>query len=355
VFPLAFSIIRDEFPPQRIAQGIAMLSALVGIGGGLGIVLAGPIVEHLDYHWLFWLPLLAIVPAAIITMVVIPESPIRTRGEIDWAGGVLLAGWLVALLVAISEGSSWGWTSAETLGLFAVAVVVAIAWVVVESRIRQPLVDMGMLRLRPVWTTNVSATLIGFGMFASFVLVPQFVQMPESTGYGFGASVTEAGFFLLPATIAMLLVGPVAGRLSVTVGSRVPLALGALLSAVAWALMALFHTEHWQIYVVTFVLGLGIGLAFGAMVNVIVESVRPDQTGVATGMNVIFRNVGGALGGQISASILTAGVAASGLPTEDAFVAAFWLAAAVLVLGFVAALLVPRPAAVHAEAVMKAA
>jgi hypothetical protein len=90
-------------------------------------------------------------------------------------------------------------------------------------------------------------------------------------------------------------------------------------------------------------------------VNVIVESVRPDQTGVATGMNVIFRNVGGALGGQISASILTAGVAASGLPTEDAFVAAFWLAAAVLVLGFVAALLVPRPAAVHAEAVMKAA
>jgi EmrB/QacA subfamily drug resistance transporter len=355
VFPLAFSIIRDEFPPQRIAQGIAMLSALVGIGGGLGIVLAGPIVEHLDYHWLFWLPLLAIVPAAIITMVVIPESPIRTRGEIDWAGGVLLAGWLVALLVAISEGSSWGWTSAETLGLFAVAVVVAIAWVVVESRIRQPLVDMGMLRLRPVWTTNVSATLIGFGMFASFVLVPQFVQMPESTGYGFGASVTEAGFFLLPATVAMLLVGPVAGRLSVTVGSRVPLALGALLSAVAWALMALFHTEHWQIYVVTFVLGLGIGLAFGAMVNVIVESVRPDQTGVATGMNVIFRNVGGALGGQISASILTAGVAASGLPTEDAFVAAFWLAAAVLVLGFVAALLVPRPAAVHAEAVMKAA
>jgi EmrB/QacA subfamily drug resistance transporter len=354
VFPLAFSIIRDEFPPQRIAQGIAMLSALVGIGGGLGIVLAGPIVEHLDYHWLFWLPLLAIVPAAIVTMVVIPESPIRTRGQIDWAGGALLAGWLVALLVAISEGSSWGWTSAATLGLFIVAAVVAVAWVAVESRIRQPLVDMGMLRHRPVWTTNVSATLIGFGMFASFVLVPQFVQMPESTGYGFGASVTEAGFFLLPATVAMLLVGPVAGRLSVTVGSRVPLALGALLSAVAWAILALFHSEHWQIYVVTFVLGLGIGLAFGAMVNVIVESVPPDQTGVATGMNVIFRNVGGALGGQISASILTAGVATSGLPTEDAFVTAFWLAAGMLALGFVAALLVPRPAPVRAGAVVEA-
>ena len=128
----------------------------------------------------------------------------------------------------------------------------------------------------------------------------------------------------------MLLVGPVAGRLSVTVGSRVPLALGALLSAIAWVLLALAHSSSWQIYVVTFVMGLGIGLAFASMVNVIVESVRPDQTGVATGMNVIFRNVGGSLGGQISASILTASVVVGGLPTEGSFVAAFWLSAAML-------------------------
>ena len=189
----------------------------------------------------------------------------------------------------------------------------------------EPLVDMTMLRDRPVWATNLSATLIGFGMFASFVLIPQFVEMPKSTGYGFGASVTEAGIFLLPATIGMLLVGPVAGRMSVTVGSRVPLALGGLLSCVAWVQLALLHSQSWQIYTATFVMGLGIGLAFASMVNVIVESVRPDQTGVATGMNVIFRNVGGSLGGQISASILTASVVAGALPTQSAFVDAFWL------------------------------
>ena len=108
VFPLAFSIIRDEFPRERIAVGIAMISALVGIGGGLGIVLAGPITENLNYHWLFWLPLLAVVPAALVTMFVIPESPIRSPGKIDWPGGVLLAGWLVALLVAVSEGLKLG-------------------------------------------------------------------------------------------------------------------------------------------------------------------------------------------------------------------------------------------------------
>ncbi|HWH65552.1 MAG TPA: MFS transporter, partial [Gaiellales bacterium] len=172
VFPLAFSIIRDEFPRERIAHGIAMISALVGIGGGLGIVLSGPIVQHLNYHWLFWLPLAAIIPVAIITMVMIPESPIRTPGRVDWAGGLLLAAWLVALLVAVSEGPSWGWLSAATLGLLAASVLAVVAWVVVESRMAEPLVDMTMLRDRPVWATNLSATLIGFGMFASFVLIP---------------------------------------------------------------------------------------------------------------------------------------------------------------------------------------
>jgi EmrB/QacA subfamily drug resistance transporter len=344
VFPLAFSIIRDEFPRERIAQGIAMISALVGIGGGLGIVLSGPIVERFNYHWLFWLPLAAIVPVAIVTMVMIPESPIRTPGKVDWAGGVLMATWLVALLVAVSEGPAWGWASARTVGLLLLAALAAAAWVVVESHMAEPLVDMTMLRQRPVWATNLSATLIGFGMFASFVLIPQFVEMPKSTGYGFGASVTEAGIFLLPATVGMLLVGPVAGRMSVTVGSRVPLALGALLTGVGWVMLALMHDQHWQVYVAAFVMGLGIGLAFASMVNVIVESVRPDQTGVATGMNVIFRNVGGSLGGQIAASMLTASVVLGGLPTEGAFVNAFWLSAAMLGLGFVAALLVPKPA-----------
>ena len=343
VFPLAFSIIRDEFPAERIAQGIAMISALVGIGGGLGIVLAGPIVDHLNYHWLFWLPLLAIVPAAIVIMLMVPESPIRSPGRIDWPGGLLLAGWLVALLIAVSEGSSWGWTSAATLGLLVAAAAIAAGWVAFESRTAEPLVDMTMLRDRPVWTTNLAATLIGFGMFASFVLIPQYVEVPASSGYGFAASVTEAGFFLVPATIGMLLVGPLAGRLSVTVGSRVPLALGALLSTLAGVQLALLHDQRWQIYTGAFVMGLGIGLAFASMVNVIVESVRPDQTGVATGMNVIFRNVGGALGGQMSASILTAGVVAqTGLPSESSFVHAFWLAAGMLGLGFAASLLVPK-------------
>ncbi|MDX6507627.1 MAG: hypothetical protein QOG06_2271 [Gaiellaceae bacterium] len=356
VFPLAFAIIRDEFPRHRVPHGIALISAILGIGGGLGIVLAGPIVQHLSYHWLFWFPLGAVILATIGMIVFVPESPIRSPGRIDPLGGILLGGWLVALLVPVSEGPTWGWASARTLGLFAVAAALIPVWVWAESRSRAPLVDMTMMRLRPVWTTNLAALVLGFGMFASFVLVPEFVELPSGTGFGFGASVTKAGLFLVPATLGMLLAGPVSGRLSSTVGSRVPLQLGAGASCIAFILLAAAHGSAWEIYVEMLVMGIGIGFAFSSMANLIVESVPVEQTGIATGMNTIVRSIGGAIGSQVSAGIVTATVASSGLPTERGFTIAFAAAAVALAIGFVVALRVPAPArAATSEAVAEAA
>jgi EmrB/QacA subfamily drug resistance transporter len=343
VFPLSFAIIRDEFPAKRVPHGIALISAILGIGGGLGIVLAGPIVEHLDYHWLFWFPLGAVIVAIVGIVFFVPESPVKTRGRIDPLGAVLLAAWLVALLVPVSQGPTWGWTSPRTLALFAAAAVLIPVWVWSESRSRAPLVDMQMMRLRPVWTTNLAALVLGFGMFASFVLVPEFVELPKSTGFGFGASVTQAGLFLVPATLGMLVAGPISGRLSSTVGSRVPLILGALFSCLGFALLTVAHSKHWEVYAAMLVMGIGIGFAFSSMANLIVESVPASQTGVATGMNTIVRSIGGAIGSQVSAAIVAATLAANGQPTEHGFTIAFAAAAIALAIGFVVALLVPKP------------
>ena len=211
---------------------------MFGIGGGTGLVLAGLFVDHGSISWIFWLSVVTTALAALATWLWVPESPVRVRARIDWVGGALLSLMLLALLLPISEGNTWGWTSGRVLGLFAAAAVLAVLWARWELRVVDPLVDLALMRQRPVWTTNVAGFAIGFAMFGSFVLIPQFVQTPSSAGYGFGATVTESGLFLLPSALLMLFAGPFSGRLGARYGSRVPLALGALSSGLSYAWLA---------------------------------------------------------------------------------------------------------------------
>ncbi len=341
IFPLAYGIVRDEFPPERVAGGIGLLSAILGVGGGLGIVLSGVIVEHLDYHWLFWVPLVAVVLAALATWRFVPESPVRTPGRVNWLAAALMTIGLSAVLLAISQTTSWGWVSAKTLGLSAVGVAFVVAWIAVEARSAEPLIDMRMMRVRGVWTTNAAAFLLGAGLYASFVVFPQFAQLPKSTGFGFGASVVASGLYLLPATIGMTVLGLRAGAISARFGSRVALLAGTVFAAASFAMLALAHDHPYELLIAAALLGIGIGLAFAALGNLIVQAVPPEQTGVASGMNNVMRTLGGALGGQLSATFI-ADHMAGGFPTVTGFTETFLMATGFLVLCFGAGLLVPR-------------
>jgi EmrB/QacA subfamily drug resistance transporter len=341
IFPLAFGIIRDEFPRERVGSGIGLISATFGVGGGAGLVLSGVIVDHLDYTWIFWLSLVVIAGAVVATHFFVPESPIKTPARIDWGGAALMALGLTAVLLAVSEGNSWGWGSTRVIGLVAAGAIVLVLWARYELRVPQPLVDMRMMRMRGVWTTNVTALMVGFGMFGSFLLVPQLVEMPESAGFGFGASVTEAGLYLLPSAAVMLVAGPMAGWLGNRFGSRTPLLIGIALVAIAFLQLAVLHDQPWHVLLNSVLTGAGIGLAFASMATLIVDAVPQSQTGVATGMNTIMRSIGGALGAQIAASIVGAHA------DEAHFVAAFLVSAAGLVLAFLAALVIPRPPTRH--------
>jgi EmrB/QacA subfamily drug resistance transporter len=350
IFPLAFGIIRDEFPRERVGTGIGLISATFGVGGAAGLVLSGVIVDGLSYEWLFWLSLIVTLPAMLATHLFIPESPVKSPARIDWSGALLLSATLVCLLVGVSYGPQWGWDSARVLGLFAAAAVLGTVWARYEQRVPDPMVDMRMMRRRAVWTTNLTGLLVGFGMFGSFILIPQFVQMPESTGYGFGATITQAGLFLLPSAAVMLFAGPVAGILGNRFGSRVPLVLGTLIAAAAFVLLAVAHSERWEIYVAGALMGVGIGFAFASMANLIVDAVPQGQVGIATGMNSIMRTIGGSLGGQIAASIVaTHLIASSGLPSETGFTEAFVLSAIALLVAFLAGLAIPRRSRADSE------
>ena len=279
--------------------------------------------------------------AALAAQLLVPESRTTTPGRINWLAAVLLSGWLVALLIAASEAPTWGWGSGKVLGLLAATVVLAVVWVVVESRSANPLIDMKMMRIRAVWTTNLVALLFGVGLYAMFAFLPEFLQTPSSAGYGFGSSITESGLMILPQAAAMFLIG--SDRRPRRSKGRVQSAGSRRFGTQRRRLRA--HRVRTRSQVgdlpVQRDIGVGFGFAFTAMSNLIVAAVPPEQTGVASGMNANIRTIGGSLGAAFMASIVTSGVHAGSLPKESGYTHGFLMLGAALLLSALAALLIP--------------
>ena len=351
VFPLSFAIVFDEFPADKIGGGVGMVSAVLGVGGGLGLVLSGLLIDLGSWRWLF------IVGAAVVGIAVIgvwrfvPESPVKTPSKVDLLGALFLSALLISLLLALTEGPGWGWGSSRVIGLFVAAAIFSFAWVRTELTVPEPMIDMRMFMHRTVLFTNITAVFTGFAMFGAFVLLPSLMQRHPggAVHYGFGLSPTLTGLYLLPGGLLGFIAGPIAGRLGSRYGSRLPLVLGLVLASIGIALLALFHAHPWQISIWMIGIGIGVPFAFAAMAKLIVDAVRPSETGIATGMNTVMRTVGSVLGGQVGAAIVSADtITHTHIPAESAFVAAFWVSAAVAIVGAGLARLIPRSSAVLA-------
>jgi EmrB/QacA subfamily drug resistance transporter len=345
VLPLAFGIIRDEFPRDRVSGAVGAIASLTAVGAGLGIVLAGPIVSGLDYHWLFWLPMIMTIAAGVAAYFFIPESPVRTPGKISWLPAILLSAWLVCLLLALSEAPSWGWISTKVIGLLVAALVLAVSWVQVEQRAASPLIDMTMMGRTAVWTNNLVALLLGCGMYAVMAFLPQFIQTPSSAGYGFGASITESGLLLLPMSFTMFATGLLAGRAAQAIGAKTVVVLGSLIAMFSMGILAFAHEQKWELSLATALMGTGFGVVFSAMASLIVSAVPQDQTGIASAMNANIRTIGGSIGSALMASVVTSHLGANGLPKESGYTQGFVLLGGAFVAAALAGLLIPTAAA----------
>jgi EmrB/QacA subfamily drug resistance transporter len=343
VFPLSFSIIKDEFPPQKIGVAVGVVSAVFGVGGGLGLVLAGLILDDLSWQWIFVVGAIAVGAALVLIYLFVPESPIKTPSRLDVVGAALLSGGLVSLLLALTEGERWGWGSGRIVALFVAAAVLLIAWVRYELHAPEPMVDMQMMTRRPVLFANLTGMLAGFALFGSFILIPNFVQMDPRFGYGFSADALTTGLYLLPSAAVGFFSGPLAGVVGARYGAKWPLAFGMFIGGVGAAMLAAWHDEPWQIVLGMAVLGAGVPMSFAAMAKVIVDAVRQSETGIATGMNTVMRTVGGVVGGQAGAAILTSDtISGTRIPAESAYTTAFAIAAVgSLVATFAAVLVTP--------------
>jgi MFS family permease len=344
VIPLGISIMRDELPAERLGSATALMSASLGVGGALGLPAAALMADHFDWHTLFWTSAGLGAVAAVLVPLTVPESKVRTGGRFDLVGAVGMAAGLVCLLLAISKGADWGWSSATTLGLFAAAVVVLLLWGAFELRVGEPLVDLRSTARRQVLVTNLASVAFGFSMFAMSLVLPQLLQLPRATGYGLGRSLLDAGLVMAPAGLVMMAMAPVSALLSKARGPKATLMVGAVIVAAGYGLNIVMMDAVWQLVVVTCVIGAGIGFAYGAMPALIMGAVDPSETAAANSLNTLMRSIGTSTASAVAGVILarmTTAFGATALPSENGFKVVMAVGSGAAVLAFVVAAFLP--------------
>ena len=345
LIPVGISIMRDELPKEKVASAVALMSATLGIGSALGLPLSGLIYQSLGWEAIFWLSAVIGVALIVAVLAIVPESEVRTRGRFDIGGAVLLSIALTALLLAISKGGSWGWSSEPTILLFLTAAVVLAVWFPFELRVSQPMVDLRTSARRPVLLTNLASILVGFSMYANMLSTTQQLQMPKISGYGFELSVVVAGLCMVPSGLAMVALAPISAAITKRFGAKTTLIVGAMVLAVSYVARVFLTSEVWMIIVGAMAVSMGTAIAYAAMPTLIMRSVPITETASANGLNSLLRAVGTSTASATVAAILTSVTLKVGqvtLPALDAFKDIFWFAAIAALLSIGVTAFIPK-------------
>ncbi|MGW8884913.1 MFS transporter [Streptomyces sp. NPDC055749] len=350
VVPLGISLLRDVLPAERLGAAIALMSASMGVGGALGLPFSAAVAEHASWRVLFWVAAALSLLVAVLAMLFVPDGRAGTgSARFDVLGAAGLGAGLVSLLLAVSKGSDWGWTSGTTLGLFATAIVVLLAWAWWELRSDEPLVDLRVTARPQILMTNAASILVGFAMYAQALVVPQLLQLPEATGYGLGQSMMAMGLWMAPGGLMMMVLAPLGAKLSAARGPKVTLAVGSLVISVGYASALLLLGSTWGLLVVTIVCSAGVGLAYGAMPALIMGAVPPEETASANSFNTLMRSIGSSVAAAVMGVVLAQMTTDFGgflLPSEDGFRAALMIGCGVGLAAAVVASFIPvRPTA----------
>ncbi|MCK2022667.1 MFS transporter [Microbacterium sp. kSW2-24] len=343
--PLGIALLRDVVPREKLSSSIATVSATLGVGGAIGMPLSAAVVEFSDWRVLFWASAAITGLVVIAVWLFVPSLDAAAAGQrFDGLGAIGLSIGLVALILAISKGSEWGWSSWVTLGLFGLAAVVFGLWGIWESRTTDPLVDLRTAAIPRVLWTNIASIFVGFGMYASMLVMPQLLQLPSSTGYGLGQSVLAAGLWMAPAGLMMLLLSPVGGRMTNARGPKFTLTVGAGILAVGYGVGLLAMGSTWGLLLTGIVINSGVALAYGAMPALIMGVVPRDETAAANGFNTLMRSLGTTIGAAVVGVILaqmTIHLGEAIVPSEVGFRVALYIGAGVSLLASIIAICIP--------------
>ncbi|MFC4116369.1 MFS transporter [Nonomuraea zeae] len=344
VIPLGIAIMRDVLPPQRLGAAIGLMSSSLGVGGALGLPAAALVAQYVSWHALFWAAAGLGLVMFVLVLLIVPESPVKSPGRFDFVGAAGLSAGLVLLLLPVSKGGEWGWTSATTLGMLAAAAVVMLLWGWWELRTPAPLVDLRTSARRQVLMTNLASIVIGFAMYAMSLLTPQLLQLPTATGYGLGQSMVAAGLWMAPAGLVMMAISPVAARLSAARGPKVSLLLGTIVIACGYLLALALMGQAWGVLVFSAVVSAGIGFAYAAMPSLIMSAVPLTETAAANGLNSLMRSIGTSTASAVLGAVLAGMTVKLGpvvVPSEGGFRAGFLIGGGVALVAALIVLTIP--------------
>lgn len=322
LYPISIAILREELAEDRLVGAMSVLSGTLGFGGGVGLVVTGLLMSgDAGYHRVFWLTTVFTAAVIVVALVVVPNRRPVAGGAIDWLGAAGLATGLSAVLLAITQGNTWGWSHPGTLGFLLGGIVVLTGWWYSERRAADPLVSTTMLARRPILLTNLATILVGMGLYFAFLGLTQFVQMSrESAGYGFGAGVLQASvYFLLPGALTGFVVALVSGRYIDRYGARRVLVVAAVAGITGFVLLAVAHDRPWQVVLAGVLANAYISLGYGALPALVVSEVEASETGIATSMNAIARTIGSSVAAAVVAVLLGHRM----VPAEGSFVTIF--------------------------------
>ncbi|WP_405792017.1 MFS transporter [Streptomyces sp. NBC_01506] len=304
--PLGIALLRDVVPARKLSSSIALVSASMGIGGGLGLPIAAAVAQYANWRALFWGSAVLAAIIAVLIWFLIPDVPAGAKGQrFDLPGALGLGAGLVCLLLAISKGADWGWGSATTFGLFVAAVVFLVGWGLWELRTTDPLVDLRTTARPRVLLTNLASIFVGFAMYASMLVMPQLLQFPEATGYGLGQSILASGLWLAPGGLMMMVVSPLGGKLTNAHGPKLTLLSGVLVIAAGYGLSLALMGSAWGIMLAMMVISGGVGLAYGSMPALIMSSVPQSETAAANSFNTLMRSLGTSMGAAVIGLVLS--------------------------------------------------
>ncbi|KHL17114.1 UNVERIFIED_CONTAM: hypothetical protein LK11_13685 [Mumia flava] len=331
LIPVGIAIMRDELPRDRVPLGVALMSATLAIGAGIGLPASGLIAAHTSWHGIFVLT--AVVGAIMLAAVaaVVPESPVRTHGSFDYRGAALLTVALTAGLLALSKGDHWGWTSAPTIGLATLAVVVLVAWIPVELRVPNPLVDVRVAARPAVLLVNLAALLTGMTLFLNMLVTTQLLQLPTETGFGLGLDTLHSGLWMAPGAIVFGVMAPVSAASIRRFGAQMTLLAGGALMAVAYGARVIWSHDLAQVVTGSMLVNVGTALTYAAMPTLIMRAVPVTESASANGLNTLMRSIGTSTSSALMAAVVSSSAVMIGgqvVPSFGALTAVMALAAA---------------------------